>query len=136
VLTKVLAGLALLEAAALVAYGAYEAVQGVLVGATGPSEVSNVPAITLQVVIFAVLGVGLAYVARGWWRCRRWARAPFILAQLIGLLIGIPVAQTQGAAPRLAGIAVTVVAAAGVIMALMPQVTRALQAKPDQSAGS
>lgn len=135
-LTRVLAGLALLEAAALVAYGAYEAVQGVLVGATGPSEVSTVPAIILQVVIFAVMGVGLACVARGWWRRRRWARAPFVLAQLIGLLIGIPIAQTQGAAPRLAGIAVTVLAAAGVLMALMPQVTRALQARPDQSAGS
>ena len=126
-ITRLLALIALVEAIGLLAYGTYEAVQGVLVGATGPAEVSNVPAIIVQVVIYAALGVGMAYVARGWWRRRRWARAPFVLAQLIGLLVGIPIAQTVGAGPRIAGIFLTVLAILGIVLALTPAVTRALQ---------
>jgi Na+-driven multidrug efflux pump len=129
--TRLLALIALVEAAGLLVYGGYEAVQGVLVGATGPAEVSNVPAIILQVVIFAVLGVGMVYVGRGWLQRRRWARAPFILAQLIGLLVGIPIAQTAGAAPRISGIALTALAIAGIVVALTPAVTRALQEPRD-----
>lgn len=130
-LVTAIAVIALVEAVGLIVYGAYEAVQGVLVGATGPAEVSNVPAITLQVVIFAVLGVGMLYVARGWHRRRRWARAPFVLAQLIGLLIGIPVAQTPGWGPRAAGLALAVVSLVGIILAFTPAATRALQEPRD-----
>jgi hypothetical protein len=129
--TRVLAAISLVEAIGLLAYGIYEAVQGVLVGATGPAEVSNVPAIIVQVLIFAVLGVGMAYVGRGWWRRRRWARAPFILAQLIGLLVGIPIAQTPGTGPRIAGLALTVLAICGIVVALTPAVTRALREPSD-----
>ena len=130
-ITRLLALIALVEAIGLLAYGTYEAVQGVLVGATGPAEVSNVPAIIVQVVIYAALGVGMAYVARGWWRRRRWARAPFVLAQLIGLLVGIPIAQTAGAGPRIAGVFLTVLAILGIVLALTPAVTRALQEPRD-----
>lgn len=129
--TRLLALIALVEAVGLLVYGGYEAVLGVRVGATGPAEVSNVPAIIVQVIIFAVLGVGLIYVSRGWLQRRRWARAPFVLAQLIGLLVGIPIAQTAGTAPRLAGIALTALAIAGIIVALTPAVTRALQEPRD-----
>jgi hypothetical protein len=128
---RLLALIALVEAIGLIAYGIYEAVQGVLVGATGPAEVSNVPAIIVQVLIFAALGVGMVYVCRGWWRRRRWARAPFVLAQLIGLLVGIPIAQTPGAGPRIAGLALTILAVCGIVVALTPAVTRALQEPSD-----
>ena len=129
--TRVLAAISLVEAIGLLTYGVYEAVQGVQVGATGPAEVSNVPAIIVQVLIFAVLGAGMIYVGRGWWRRRRWARAPFVLAQLIGLLVGIPIAQTPGTGPRIAGIALTVLAICGIVVALTPAVTRALQEPSD-----
>lgn len=46
-------------------------------------------AIVLEVIIFLAFGLGLLVVAKGWYSLQRWARSPFVLAQLLGLAIGI-----------------------------------------------
>ncbi len=121
-----LAAIALLEGLALVAYGIFDAVEAVRVGATGPADVSNGPAIALQIFIFLVFGAGLLWVARGWWGSRRWARAPFLLTQLIALVVGVPLAQAQGGTERVVGIALSLVALVGIALVFTPVVTRAL----------
>ena len=121
-----LATIALLEGLALVAYGIFDAVEAVRVGATGPADVSNGPAIALQIFIFLVFGAGLLWVARGWWGSRRWARAPFLLTQLIALVVGVPLAQAQGGTERVVGIALSLVALVGIALVFTPVVTRAL----------
>ena len=77
----VLACIALIEGLGLVAYALFDIVEAGRVGTSGPEDVSNAPALILLVVITAAFGVGLIWVARGWWRAQRWARAPFILSQ-------------------------------------------------------
>lgn len=121
-----LAAIALLEGLALVAYAIFDAVEAVRVGATGPADVSNGPAIALQIIIFLVFGAGLLWVARGWWGSRRWARAPFLLTQLIALVVGVPLAQAQGGTERVVGIALSLVALVGIALVFTPAVTRAL----------
>lgn len=121
-----LAVIALLQGLALVAYGIFDAVEAVRVGATGPADVSNGPAIALQIVIFLIFGAGLLWVARGWWGSRRWARAPFLLTQLIALVVGVPLAQAQGGTERVAGIVISLMALVGIALVFTPVVTRAL----------
>jgi hypothetical protein len=122
------------QGAALVAYAAFDVVEAVRVGVTGPAEVSNVPAVILLTVITAALGVGLVWVARGCWQSRRWARSPFILAQILGVLIGWELSQSTGSVERAVGIGLALVCLLGIVLALTPGVTQAL-ADPDDEGG-
>ncbi len=114
------------EGLGLLGYALYDVVQAIRVGVTGPAEVSSGPALFIQILVFAVLGVGLLLVARGWLRAQRWSRSPFILAQLIALLVGFPVAQSSTGPERAVGAALVVLALAGGVVALTPQVGRAI----------
>lgn len=118
--------IAFAQGAALLTYAVYDVVEAVRVGITGPQEVSNLPAVVLLVVITAAFGVGLAWVGVGWWRARRWARAPFILAQLIGGFIGFELAQSEGSTERVVGIGLVAVALLGLVLSFAPGVTRRL----------
>lgn len=83
-----LALIAGLEGLALLVTGlvaVMHALSGTSYGARGDDS----SAIILEVVIFLVFGLGLLVVAKGWYSMKRWARSPFVLAQLIGLAIGI-----------------------------------------------
>ncbi len=122
-----LAAIALVEGLALIGYGLFDLVEAVRLGATGPQDVSNGPAIVLLIVITLLFGAGLLLVARGWWRARRWARAPFLLAQIIGVLIGYELAQSAGPVERSAGIVVALLAILGIVLVFTPVVTRALE---------
>lgn len=123
-----LAAIAAIEGAALVAYAVFDIVQGFRVGLVGPPEVSNLPGLILQIVIFAALGIGLLLVARGWWGAKYGARAPFIVAQLLALVVGVPLVQATEAGPRWVGVALIVFGVVGVAAALLPPVTRLLLA--------
>ena len=125
-LLVVLASIAAVEGAVLLGYAVYDVIQGVRVGLSGPEEVSNLPALILQIVIFAVLGIGLMAIARGWWMRKYRARAPFILAQLLGLVVGFPLAQAPDSGTRAIGTALVVAAVAGIAVSLLPPVTRAI----------
>jgi hypothetical protein len=122
-----LAGISLLEGVALVAYALFDVVEAVRVGVTGPEEVSNTPALILLVAITAALGLAMGWVATGWWRARRWARAPFILAQIIGALIGYELAQSAGEVERVVGIVLALIAVLGLVLSFAPAVSRALE---------
>jgi len=121
-----LAAIAGLEGLALVGYAVYDLVSVIRFGIQGPSEVSNTPAVTLQILIFALFGAALAWVGRGWWRQRRWARAPFLLGQLLALVVGVPLAQAEGRVEAVAGVVIVLIAVAGGIMALSRPVSRVL----------
>ena len=123
-LLAVLAAISLLEGLALTVYSVYDLVEAIRIGATGPAEVSNGPAIILQIVIFAIFGVGLLVVAWGWWGARRWARGPFILAQVFALVVGIPLAGAAGSVERTVGIVLSAIAIIGIVASLTPAVTR------------
>ncbi len=119
----ILAAIAGIEAVALLAYGAYDIVQALRLGATGPADVSNPAAITVQILIFAAFGIGLLLVSRGWLRRSRWVRGPFVLAQIIGLVVGVPLVQAAGSVERLAGILVVMLAVAGLVLTFTKPVT-------------
>jgi hypothetical protein len=122
-----LAVIASAEAACLTGYGLFTLVEALRLGATGPAAVSNGPAMVLEVLLFVAFGSALSVVARGWWGERHWARAPFLLAQVMAVLIGYQLAQSSATASRIAGIAMAVVAIIGIVIALTGPVTRAIE---------
>lgn len=95
-------------------------------GVSGPSEVANTPGVTLEVIIFLVFGVGMLLVSWGWFTAQRWARAPFLLAQLLALVISVPLTGASGVAEKLVAIIVTIAAVVGIVLALTPRVTQYL----------
>jgi hypothetical protein len=121
-----LAAIAFVEGVALIGYGLFDLVESLRVGVTGPADVSNVPAVILQIVIFTAFGAGLVLIARGWWTVRGWARAPFLLAQLIGVFVGYELGQSAGAIERYVGIGLCLLGALGIVLVFTPPVMRSL----------
>lgn len=119
-----LSAIAAVQGVGLIGYALYDVVQGITVGITGPREVSNLPGLVLQIVIFAALGMGLLFVVRGWWGAKYGARAPFIVAQLLALVVGVPLFSAPDAWTRQVGIALIIVGVMGLVLALLPAVTR------------
>lgn len=122
----VLAALAGLQGVALLVYAAFDIVQALRVGITGPEEVSNAGALISLIVIIAAFGAALVWVAWGWWRGRSWARAPFVVAQLILAFIGYEVSQSAEATLRTVGQVAMLVAVIGVVLVFLPSTRRAL----------
>jgi Na+-driven multidrug efflux pump len=120
------------EGFALIGYACYDVVQAMRFGTTGPAEVSNGPALLIQIMIFMVFGIGLLIISRGWIRGQRWSRAPFLLAQLIALLVGFPLAQDSAGPGRAVGAVVLICALVGGVLALTPQVGRAIRVRNSQ----
>lgn len=125
-LLAILTAIAGLQGVTLIGYAVYDIVQGLRIGLTGPEEVSNLPGLVLQIAIFAVLGAASIAIAVGWWRAKYAARAPFIVAQLLALVVGFPLAQGAATLQRLVGVMLVVVAVTGIAVALLPPVTRAI----------
>lgn len=114
------------EGVALLAYAAYIAVQVARLGITGPAEVSNPVAVTLEITIFGLLGAAMVLAARGLWRARRWARSMLVVGQFLALVVGIPLVMAEGGVERGAGIAMVALAVAGVGSAFWPSTTAAV----------
>jgi len=125
---RVLAAIALIEGIALVGYALFDIYGAITIGTTGPEEVSNPPALLLQILMFALFGAGLIAVSYAWMRRLRWARAPFLVAQFIAIIVGWPLAQSEGGVERTAGIVLAALAIVGIIIAFTPSITRALEA--------
>ena len=126
-----LAAIAGLEGLALLVYSVFDLVSVIRFGIQGPTEVSNAPSVTLQILIFALFGAAMTWLARGWWDRRRWARAPFLLGQLLALVVGVPLAQASGRVDQAAGIIIVVLAVTGGVLALSRPVGRVLDGAPD-----
>lgn len=112
----ILAAIAGVEGLALLGYGVFEIVEAARVGATGPAAVSSPAAIALQILIFLLFGAGMVLVARGWLRRSRWVRGPFLVAQFIALVVGVPLAQATGSVERAVGVVVVILGAAGIVL--------------------
>lgn len=121
-----LALISCLQGVALLSYGVFDIVGALTVGISGPAPVSNPIGTVLQILLFLIFGTGLIAVAWGWWQVRRWARAPFVLAQLIALVVGVPLAQANETSARIPGILLSGIAAAGLVLVFLPKTTRAL----------
>lgn len=132
-LLVIVAVIAAIQGLGLIGYALFDIVQGFTVGITGPEEVSNLPALAVQIVIFAVLGVGMLLVARGWWGAKYGARAPFVVAQILALVVGVPLMSAPEIGTQRVGIAVAIAGAIGLVLAFMPPVTRALLASDDEA---
>ena len=121
------------EGLALIGYACYDVIQAIRFGTTGPAEVSNGPALFIQILIFLVFGIGLLLIARGWLQGQRWSRSPFVLAQLIALLVAFPLAQDSSGPGRAVGVSVLICALVGGVLALTPQVGRAIRVRNSQT---
>ena len=95
-------------------------------GVSGPSEVANASGVTLEVVIFLFFGLGMLLVAVGWFAAKLWARAPFLLAQLLALVVSVPLIGATNLFQKWAAILVTLAAVVGLFLAFTPAVTRYL----------
>jgi len=82
-----------------------------------------------QAVLLAVLAAlwagTLAWCARGLLRARRWARSPVVLSQLLLLAVGVPL--IQGPSARWAGLLLVAGSLVGLVAALAPASTAALE---------
>jgi hypothetical protein len=76
--------------------------------------------------MFALFGAALILVARGWWRVKRWARAPFVLAQLLVLVVAVPLTSASGSVERIAASVGVLMAGVGLVLTFLPSTTRAL----------
>lgn len=123
-----LAVIAIIEGLFLLAYAVFDVVEAFRTGITGPDEVSNLPALLGLIVITAIFGAGLLWIAAGWWRGRSWARSPFVFAQLIIGFIGYDLSQSTDDGPRTIGQIAMVVAVVAIVLSFMPSVRRVLAA--------
>lgn len=108
-----------LEAAAIVAYAVGIAVSA----ARSPGSVAAAPA---EIVVYLVLAIGIAACARGLWLRRRWARTPFGVVQLFGLVVGWTLTQGDGDLVHRVGYAVLAVSVVGIALVMAPAVGEAL----------
>lgn len=110
----VAAGVAAVEGAALIANGIAVAVVVLRDGITGPSAVASPMGVAVEVVLYLFFGGALLWIARGLLRGAASVLTPFVLAQLLGLTVTIPMAQGSGAASAIGWVA-TLLAAAGIV---------------------
>ncbi len=120
---RVSAPLVAVEALALITNAVIVVIEVIRFGLTGPAEVSNVPAFVLEVLIFLGFGVALLFTARGLWQAKRPARAPAVLAQIIALVVGGPLAFSTDPTSRILGIGLVVVAGVTIVALLSRGVT-------------
>lgn len=115
-----------IEGVALIGYAVYIVVQVARLGITGPAEVSSPIAVTLEILIFGLLGVAMVLAARGLWYARRWARSLLVVGQFLALVVGIPLAMAEGDVERAAGVGLVALAIAGILAAFWPTTTAAV----------
>lgn len=111
--------IAALEAVAVLAYTI-----GILV--SGAQNPTSVAAPFVEVVIYLLFVLGIVLVARGLWQRRRWARTPFVVVQLFGLVIAYTLFAGDGDATHAIGWAVGLVSAVGMVCVFLPQTSSAL----------
>jgi uncharacterized membrane protein (DUF2068 family) len=115
---QVVAGLVGLQGALLVGIAAFYVVE--LVVATAADVTSALVSAGLAL----LAGVGLLLVSRGLWRCRRWARSPALVTNLI--LLPVAVGLLQGGR-WYAGVPLLAVAAVVVVLLFSGSVNATLE---------
>ena len=115
----VVLAVAALEALAVLAYAAGIALSGL-------QNPDSVAAPAVEVIIYLLFAIGIGLVVKGLWQRRRWARTPFLVVQLFGLVTGWTLLQGDGDGTHLLGWAVMAVAVVGLVCALAPRTGEAL----------
>jgi len=128
-----LAGISAVQGVFFVVYAILITAGVLRFGLTGPEAVSKSAGVTLAVIIFLFFGAGLIATAWGWWQVKSWARSPFVLAQLLALVVGIPLMSATGTPEKAVGALVTIVAVMGGVVSLLPSTTTLLYRDADQS---
>ena len=123
---RILGGISGVQGVFYVVYAILIVVGVARFGVSGPSEVANASGVTLEVVIFLFFGLGMLLVAGGWFAAKRWARAPFLLAQLLALVVSIPLIGATDTFQKWVAILITLAAIVGIFLAFTPAVTRYL----------
>lgn len=111
--SAVAAAIAALQGLALIGNGLLVAIVVLRDGITGPSAVASPAGIITEVVIFLLFGGAMLWIARGLWLGQEGVRSPFLLAQILSLTVGIPLATNDGLS-MVAGIIITGVAVLGI----------------------
>ena len=119
-----LALIAALEGIALLVNGAIAVYSALTDGSYG-TQGEDSSAILIEIVIFVVFGIGLLMVAKGWFTMKRWARSPFILAQLIGLFGGGSMVFDSSASSKIPGLLLAGPALIGLVLTFSPAMVRA-----------
>ena len=112
--------IAAVEALAVLAYAAGIALSGF-------ANPDSVAAPAVEVVIYLIFAVGIGLVVKGLLQNKRWARTPFVVVQLFGLVTGWTLVQGDGDSTHLLGWAVIVVSIVGLVCALAAPTGEALQ---------
>jgi hypothetical protein len=112
-------GIAVLEAAALVAYA-------LGIGISDLQDAGNLAAGPVEIVIYLLFAVGVGGCGLGLWRRRRGARTPFGVVQLFGVIIGWTLTQGDGDLTHRIGYAVLAVAVVGIAVVISPGLGEAL----------
>jgi hypothetical protein len=115
----VVLAIAALEALAVLAYAAGIALSGF-------ANPDSVAAPAVEVVIYLLFAIGIGLVVKGLWQRRRWARTPFIVVQLFGLVTGWTLLQGDGDGTHGLGWAVLALSVVGLGCALAPRTGEAL----------
>lgn len=95
-------------------------------GLIGPAAVSNPQAFTTLVVIFVLFGLTMLLVGWGWLRHARWARGPFVVMQMLTLVVSVPNVGAPEVSTQVIAVIATLAAVAGAFLAVSPPVTREL----------
>lgn len=105
---------AAIEAAALISYGLITGGVALVSGIEGPSAVSSPTGVAMEVLTFVLFGAGLVAIAVGRWRSAGWSTVPFLVAQLLALTIGIPLATGVSEGVPF-GVVITALAVVGLV---------------------
>lgn len=115
----VAAPLLAVEGLVALAYAGYLAIMAVRVGPIGPTQVSNIGGLIVEVLLYLAFGVALLAVGHGLWRLAGWSRSPAVLAQLLIAVIAVPLAQAAGP-ERFVGLALTAAGVAVLVGIFLP----------------
>jgi hypothetical protein len=103
-------------------------------GITAPSTVASPAGVALEIVLFLLFGAALLFIAHGLRTGRAAVLTPFLLAQILGLTVGIPLVRAPDGVGAV-GLLVTGACAAG-IAAWLVLVRRAAAAGAPAAGGS
>jgi len=114
-----------LQGGALIINGVAVAAAVVAGGITGPADVASPVGVAVEALLFVGFGAALLLIGRALRLGDDWALTPFLLAQVLGLAVALPLASTSGAA-GLVGVLVSASCLAG-ILAWVPLVRQRLR---------
>jgi hypothetical protein len=110
---------AVLQTAALIAYS-------LGIGISDLQDSGSLAAAPVEIVIYLLFAVGIAFCAWGLWRRKRSLRTPFGVVQLFGLVIGWTLTQGDGDLTHRIGYVVLAVSVVGIALVLSPGLGDAL----------